>query len=205
MLIFNFKLIIGQRRVFEPHLKIGGSYGLTFSRVDFQPYKKQKFVYGNNPNLELFYSSQPNVGVKLVFGILKKGWKVENDTTGLYTKEMDYSNISFTTHIEIWQKRKFNLLIDVGPYIGFLKQEKEIVKSNNYIEIFTGKKIDNKFEFGFIGGTGVQYNLKNHSFFVAINYYNSLTNIFNPSEDFQYFASRNQTLGINFGYLIKLF
>lgn len=204
LIILNCNLI-AQKRIFEPHLKIGCSTGITFSRVDFQPYRKQEFVKGNTINFEIFYSSQPYVGVKLGFVKLKKGWRINNDSIGLYVRELDYYQIPFTTHIEVWQPRNFNLLIDIGPYIAFLKGESEKTTSEASTEIFYGKSIDNKFEFGFIGGIGIQYSYKIHSLFLTINYLNSLTNIFTPTEDFQYFSSRNQTLAINFGYLIKLF
>ena len=205
LIFFSSLDLIGQKRIFEPHLKIGGSYGFTFSRVDFQPYKKQEFINGQTLNFEIFYSSQKYVGIKLGYGEVKKGWEIINDSLGIYTRELKYYNIPFTTHIEVWQPRKFNLIIDIGPYIAFLKNEKELIESINFTEDFVGKNVDNKFEFGFIGSIGVQYNFKIHSFFISINYYNSLTNIFTPTEIFQYFSSRNQTLGVNFGYLLKLF
>lgn len=205
LVLFNCKVLVAQKRIFEPHLKIGCSTGMAFSRVDFQPYKKQEFVSSNALNFELFYSSQPYVGIKLGFGKLEKGWKIKNDSLGTYVRKLEYYQIPFTTHIEIWQPRNFNLLIDIGPYIAFLKKETEYASSDANIEIFHGKSIDNKFEFGFIGGIGIQYSYKIHSLFLTINYLNSLTNIFNPTEDFQFFSSRNQTLTINFGYFIKLF
>ncbi len=182
----------------------GTTQGMSLSMLNFGVKVNQSFHTGYNGGIFFTYLSGPKIGVQLEFNYAQKGWKINPDSTESYSRDLNYYEIPFLTHIVIG-KKKSKLIIDLGPYGSFLKSEKEKTNITDSIPEYNGYKVNKKFEFGYCFGVGYQYATRFGNFGFDARYYNSLTNIFIPSAEIHYFSSRNQVLCINIKYSIKLF
>ncbi len=172
--------------------------------MDFGVKRKQALYPGYAGGIMFVYTSGPGIGVRLELNYIQKGWKIEPDSTENYSRRLDYFEVPFMTHIVIG-KSKSKLLIDLGPYGAYLNSEQEKTNITNDSLGFAGYPSDRKIDFGYCLGIGFEYSTKIGSFGIEARYYNSLTNIFIPSTEIQYFSSRNQVLTIGMKYSIRIF
>ncbi|MFO7656242.1 MAG: porin family protein [Bacteroidales bacterium] len=192
----------GQKSNFS-QLLIGVNQGVTFSQLDFGIITNQSLYQGYQGGLFLTYLSGPGIGVQLECNYAQKGWKIQPDSTESYSRKLNYVEIPFMTHIVVG-KRKSRLVIDLGPYVSFLHSEKEKTNITDTVIDYIGYHADRDFEFGYCVGLGYQYTTKAGHFGFHVRYNNSLTNIFTPSSEMQYFASRNQSLSICLKYSVRI-
>ena len=171
--------------------------------MDFGVTVKQEINPGYCGGFFFTYLSGPKVGVKLEFNYADKGWKIAPDSTETYSRKLKYYEIPFLTHIIIGKKQS-RLIIDLGPYVSYLNSEGENTNIIDTIPEYIGYQANKKFEFGYCVGAGYQYSTKYGNFGIDVRYYNSLTNIFTPSSEIHYFASRNQVLSLNIKYSIQI-
>ncbi|MBN2611066.1 MAG: PorT family protein [Bacteroidales bacterium] len=203
ILAFATMDVNGQKNNFS-QLLFGVNQGITASQLDFGVTVNQSLYLGYQGGLFLTYLSGPGIGVQLECNYAQKGWKIQPDSTESYSRRLNYIEIPFMTHV-IFGKQKSKLVIDLGPYVSFLHSEKETSNIADSSLDYIGHFTDRNFEFGYCVGIGYQYNTKAGNFGFHVRYNNSLTNIFTPSAELQYFASRNQSLGISIKYSIKIF
>jgi hypothetical protein len=183
---------------------IGLTAGTTFSRMDFEDRTRQIFYPGYNGGIMFVYTSEPGVGIRLEFNYNQKGWKIDPDSTEKYSRRMNYFEVPFMTHIIIG-KSKSRFIIDLGPYGSYLNAEEEKTNITNDSLKYVGYQADRNFDFGYCLGIGYEYKTKAGYFAIEARYYNSLTNIFIPSSEIQYFSSRHQALTVGIRYSVRLF
>ncbi len=183
---------------------IGTTLGTSFSRMDFQDNKKLTLYPGYAGGIMFVYTSGPGIGIRLEFNYVQKGWKINPDSTEKYSRRLNYIEVPFMTHI-IVGKSKSRLLIDLGPYGSYLNSEEEKTNITNDSLEYVGYRTNRKFDFGYCVGIGYEYSTKIGYFGIEARYYNSLTNIFIPSSEIQYFSSRNQVLTFGIKYSIRIF
>jgi hypothetical protein len=183
---------------------VGVTQATTFSRIDFGKKTKQDLFPGYAGGIMFVYTSGPGIGIRLDFNYIQKGWKIHPDSTEKYSRRLRYFEVPFMTHIIIG-KSKSKLIIDLGPYGSYLNSEEEKTNIKDDSLDYVGFHTNRKFDFGYCLGAGYEYGTKIGYFSIEARYYNSLTNIFMPSSEFQYFSSRNQVLSIGIRYTVRIF
>ena len=185
---------------------IGTTHGISFSQMDFGKGKriKQALNPGYSGGIIFVYTSEPGVGIRLELNYIQKGWKILPDSSERYSRRLNYFEVPFMTHIIIG-KSKSKLLINLGPYGSYLNTEEERTNITNDSLDFVGYPANRKFDFGYCLGVGYEYRTRIGYFGIEARYYNSLTNIFIPSSEIQYFSSRNQVLTIGIKYSVRIF
>ena len=172
--------------------------------MDFGIKTKQAFYQGCTGGLMFVYTSGPGIGIRLDFNYIQKGWKIDPDSSEKYSRRLNYFEVPFMTHIIIG-KSKSRLIIDLGPYGSYLGSENEKTNITNDSLDYVGYPSNRDFDFGYCAGIGYEYSTKIGYFGIEARYYNSLTNIFIPSSEIQYFSSRNQVLTIGIKYTVRIF
>jgi len=172
--------------------------------MDFGVKSNQTFYQGYTGGIMFVYTSEPGIGIRLEFNFIQKGWKINPDSTEKYLRRLNYFEIPFMTHIIIG-KSKSRLLIDLGPYGSYLNSEEEKTNITGDSLDYVGYLVNRKFDFGYCLGIGYEYRTKIGYFGIEARYYNSLSNIFIPSAEIQYFSSRNQVLSFGIKYSVRIF
>jgi hypothetical protein len=185
---------------------IGTIHGISFSQIDLGKGKriKQALFPGYSGGIMFVYNSEPGIGIRFELNYIQKGWKIVPDSSERYSRRINYFEFPFMTNI-VLGKSKSKLLINLGPYGSYMNNEKENTNIPNDSLDYIGYPADRKFDFGYCLGVGYEYRTKIGHFGIEARYYNSLTNIFIPSSEIQYFSSRNQVLTVGFKYSVRIF
>ncbi len=191
---------------FKPSTYFGISAGYNLSRVSFTPTVSQTLLTAASAGLVFRQISEPHIGLQLEIGYAGKGWIEKRDSIGTYKRTLQVINAPMQA-VFIAGSRTVRLAVTLGPYISWLRHEKEIISvadTGNYKPYYL-KALKGKWEFGFTGGLGVEIHTKIGAFGLRAVYNHSLTNLFplNASE-FYFNGSRSQVLQAGLTYLIKL-
>ena len=194
-LIFFTHSLFAQK-TFKPTTHVGVFGGLNYAMASFKPSLKQGLVNAEAYGLMIRHVSEPHIGLQLEVSASGKGWKERIDSVGDYTRKMETIHIPVTAAF-IVGSRTLRLAFTIGPYVSYLRDEKEIIKIDNPLEYrkHYGIALKQKWEFGFTGGAGVELHTKIGGFSIRAAYSHSLTNMFSLHDEEYYFsASRNQFL-----------
>lgn len=213
--------IAANAQVEEPRniLEIGVAGGLNMSQMDIQPTIRQKYINGANGGLFIRYTSEKYFkmicAAQLEVNFSQRGWEEDfDDKSGnSYKRTLNYVEIPFLAHLAFGQEpRGFQFFINLGPQIGFFLDEKEEYIGNWEVNSrpsssrpIYGKSVENKFEYGIIGGLGVELKTRIGNFFVEGRYYYGLSDIFGNSKTDDYGRSANNTIGARLGYSVAIF
>ena len=184
-------------------LYLGLSQGIAMSSVGFNPNEKTHLLPGYYGGLNIVYKSQPIVGVKLEVNYVQKGWESVLDSSQSYSRTLNYIEIPFTTHIML-SKRNSRFLIDIGPYVGYLRSESEKINISGAVRDYFGHQLDRKLDFGYCLAFTYQYKTPLGRFGIEARYSNSLTNLFIPSDEFIYYSTKNQVLSARIAYTVNI-
>lgn len=204
-----------QRRNFS----IGLNAGANFSKMDF------------TPSIPLGTLSSPSMGLtaryiteryfKMICGIQaelnysQRGWKEDiTDGSGdTYSRTLTYVEIPLLAHLAFGksQGKGARFIVNLGPQIGFLIGDKEkrsatwntSNRTNGIVEQY-GKDAERKFDYGLVGGMGVELRTGVGNFIVEGRYYYGLSDIFNNSAANYFSRSANQYMGVRLTYLFDI-
>jgi hypothetical protein len=201
---------------FHPQLGIGLHAGINRSNVNFVPTMRQEAVNLYAAGIIVNYISEPYLGLQLECNLSQKGWQESNDSTGSYSRTINYLEIPFLTHIYIPVKKAL-ISFDLGPYIafsqGFSEDYDPSLRANPVTDTlqlgvinFYGKEIDHPFDYGFMGGIAAGYNSPVGEFQIRFRYSQSLSNIFKkfPDGNFRYSQNSCFYVGVVYCYSITL-
>ena len=204
LLIFIFisttSIISAQDRLIQPELYLGANFGITESEVIFNPAINQSFLRGYNGGLVFRYIAEKNVGMQAELNFSQRGW---TESSGLYSRQLNYLELPFMTHIFIGKKNRF--FINIGPKISYLLSEKVLI--NNVIgstEVQQTTKIQNPFDDGLCGGLGFLFTIGGHILQLDTRAYYSLSNIYSNKKTDYFSNSNNFNVSINLAWLLKV-
>lgn len=184
-----------------PEIYIGPNFGLTASRVLFNPKVQQTYLLGYTGGITFRYVSEEHFGFQVEANYSQRGWNEEGD---IYSRRLDYVEVPFLTHAYLGEKNR--LFFNVGPKLGYLFNETVLVDdgSNSTAEQHV-KPANFKFDYGIIVGLG--YNLKTRKagiYQVEIRGYYGLSDIFaNQKTDF-FDNSNYLNISANIAWLFQL-
>ncbi len=203
------------RNIFE----LGVSGGLNLSSMDFQPTVRQFRLQGLGGGISMRYTSEKYFSMicaaQLEVNFAQRGWEEDFDdkTKNSYSRCLNYVEIPFMAHLAFGKEpHGLQFFVNLGPQIGFLLDDSENYEGEWAIEsrptatqAIYGKEINNKFDYGIVGGAGLELKTKAGNFFIEGRYYYGLGDIFNNSKTDDFGRSANTTISARIGYSMRLF
>ena len=203
------------RNIFE----LGVSGGLNLSSMEFQPTVRQFRLQGAGGGVSMRYTSEKYFSMicaaQLEVNFSQRGWEEDFDdkTKNSYSRCLNYVEIPFMAHLAFGKEpHGLQFFINLGPQIGFLLDDSEKYEGEWAIEsrptatqAIYGKEINNRFDYGIVGGAGLELKTKAGNFFIEGRYYYGLGDIFNNSKTDDFGRSANTTISARIGYSVRLF
>ena len=194
---------------------IGINAGANYNNVSLQPSIKQNGLIGMTGGVTARYISEKYFamicGVQLELNYSQRGWdeKFEelNDDRS-YSREMSYIEVPFLAHLAFGKERGAQFFLNIGPQFGLMISDKEKSSgtwSNTQLagEQY-GKKIDNSFDYGIVGGAGLEIRTKAGNFLVEGRYYYGLSDFYNNTKKDYFGRSAHTTISARVTYLFDL-
>lgn len=184
-----------------PEIYLGVSGGATGSMMFFNPKVQQSYLLGYNGGLAFRYVTEKHFGLQLELNYSQRGWREANN---LYTRQLDYIEMPFLTHIYFGKSSRF--IFNLGPKFSYLLSEKVIENNTeNSIQEQHIKPVQFKFDYGITAGLG--YNLKTKKaglYQLEVRTYYGLGDVFaNTKSDF-FNNSNHLNLSVNLAYFFQL-
>ena len=187
------KAQIGEQR---HNFAIGINGGANYSTVSFQPTIKQNGLLGITGGVTARYISEKYFamicGAQLELNFSQRGWDEKFDPEQGFSSEDSYV-------------RTMNL----GPQIGLLLNESEKRKgtwetANRAPNEQYGKWVENKFDYGIVGGGGIEVRTKAGNFLLEGRYYFGLADFYNSTKKDYFSRSANSTITAKITYLFDI-
>ncbi len=197
---------------------IGISGGMNLSSVSFQPRIKQNMLKGMSFGGTLRYVSEKYFnmicGLQLEANYSQRGWdeNIEDDSGDTYSRTMNYLEIPFMAHLAFGKdalNRGVKVFLNVGPQFGLFLSEKEKMSADwnpsyrNVSEQY-GKAVDKRFDYGIVGGAGLEVSTGIGHFLVEGRYYYGLADFYNNSKRDYFERSAHTVIGVKVTYLFDI-
>lgn len=203
-----------QRRNFA----LGVNGGVNLNSVSFQPTIKQNTMIGPAMGITARYISEKYFkmicGVQMEVNYSQRGWseKIEDGTDNTYKRAMNYIEIPLLAHLAFGKDEGYGarFIVNLGPQVGFLLSEKETKggnwdSSDRYVSNSTyGKMAENKFDYGLVGGMGVELRTGIGNFVLEGRYYFGLSDFYGNSKSDPYSRSAHSYIGGRLTYLFDI-
>lgn len=198
------------------NFSIGFNGGVNLNNVSFTPTIKQSGLMGFGGGLTVRYISEKYFamicGIQMELNYSQRGWeeKIEDGTNNTYSRNMNYLEIPFLAHLAFGKERGARVFINLGPQIGFLLNEKENFsdqatwdtterRSDQY-----HKKAERSFDYGIMGGLGLELRTGAGNFLLEGRYYFGLADFFNNSKKDIFSRSAHSVIMGRVTYLFDL-
>ncbi|MDR1743916.1 MAG: PorT family protein [Dysgonamonadaceae bacterium] len=187
-----------QNNEFKKQLYIGAGGGAVFSTVDFLPKVQQSRQQGISGGISAKYISEKYLGLIAEINYTQRGWKesFEDHADYSYNRTLNYLEIPLMTHI--YMGRAVRFIINIGPQVAFLLGNsadmspalaENIAAAENAATTDEDKKqigpqykeIQKNFDYGIIGGLGLEFNTGIGAFNLEGRYYFGLGDMFDTS------------------------
>ena len=198
-----------QNSDFNPQLFFGVGAGPIFSQVDFVPNVPQTMAQGLSGGVSLKYISEKHLGLLAELNFTQRGWKEDFSETDnpehSYSRTLSYIELPLMTHIYFGNKVRF--VLNLGPQVSFLLSDKGDM--NDALSVYMDgvltetpdfpiggqyQSIDKRFDYGLVGGLGLEFNTGIGSFDLEGRYYfglgDSFDNTRSSASNFSRSASR---------------
>jgi hypothetical protein len=190
--------LFAQTRLDKPEVYLGINGGATGSMVMFNPTVDQSYLLGYNGGIVFRYIAEKNVGMQTELNFSQRGWK---EATGQYTRQLNYVELPFLTHIYMGKTNRF--FINLGPKISYLVSEKALVNLAA-TEPEQTTAIQNPFDYGLCAGFGILFNIKGNIIQLDTRAYYGLSDIYSNAKKDYFDASNNINVSANLAWLIQL-
>ncbi len=218
-----------KKEPFKPEWAFGVNGGITLSKISFNPIVKQDYLQQYTGGITARYISERNVGLQVELNYSMRGWKERTDSVNLYSgylspmgrsnmvdsmyytnysRSIGYLELPLLTHICFDMGKHARFIVLLGPQISYYLNEK--VLESDIVSAFPfmnppsyDSKVQRKFDYGLLGGMGVEWRTGIGSFVLDGRYYFGLSDIFDNSRSDYYQASSNQVISIKMTYLFR--
>ena len=193
---------------------------MNLSTVSFQPSIKQKSHTGMEFGLTARYICEKYFkmicGIQAEINYSQRGWKenIEDGTDNSYSRVMNYVEIPLLAHLAFGKdalNEGVKFFVNAGPQIAFFLNEKEKMggnwdtsnRQNGIIQQY-GKMVENKFDYGIIGGLGIDINSKAGHFILEGRYYYGLSDFWKSTKKDEFSRSGHSYIGFRLAYLFDI-
>ena len=175
------KAQIGEQR---HNFAIGINGGANYSTVSFQPTIKQNGLLGITGGVTARYISEKYFamicGAQLELNFSQRGWDEKFDPEQGFSSEDSY--VRTMNYLEI-------------PFLAHLNR----APNEQY-----GKWVENKFDYGIVGGGGIEVRTKAGNFLLEGRYYFGLADFYNSTKKDYFSRSANSTITAKITYLFDI-
>ena len=208
-----FQLSPAQQNDFQKEWAFGVNAGLTFSKVSFYPSIPQDMLRQGFGGITVRYISEKHFGIQAELNYSLRGWKEKTDTVirlNQYSRSLSYLELPVMTHLYFNMGKRARLVFNAGPQLGYNIGEKILEKkivsdpedTSEYDYYDT--KIQKPFDYGIIGGMGLELRTGIGCFILDGRYYFGLSDIFNNKRSDRFQSSSNQVIGAKLTYLFNI-
>jgi len=217
LILFLLNSTLAAQSQFKSEWNVGVGFGPTFSSMSFeQPKFSTKSYQQFHGGIAIRYISEKNLGVIGELNYSKQGWKGNYKDNPEYesSHSLSYIELPILTHIYFGNKARF--FINLGPKIQYFISEKEFINSaladaiaqdlNGIDSPHYYRKLESKFDYGILGGIGMELRTKIGNFSLEGRYYFGLGDIYDNDQGENNFSrSANRTISARLTYYVKLF
>jgi hypothetical protein len=202
---FLVNLSLNAQETFHPQTYLGIRQGINSTRVHFSPKVDQTITMDYLEGIVLKCLSEKNKGIQLELNYIKQDWNEQFDSLNYYSRQLKCLNIPFMSYFE-FNVGRTHFFLTIGTTVSYVLNEKETIQLENKDKAreYYGKKIDNRFIFGYCGGVGIAQSTPFGTFQLEARATQSIIDFFNSnaSSDFQY--SKMQSSEVSLIYLLSL-
>lgn len=208
---------LGQER---HNFSLGANVGMNMNSVIFTPTIKQKSQPGMSFGVTARYISEKYFkmmcGIQGEINYTQRGWKenIEDKSGNTYNRVMNYVEIPLLAHLAFGKDAidsGVKFFVNAGPQIAFFLSESENMSDNwdpssrpNGIVQQYGKMVENKFDYGILGGLGLELSTKSGHFILEGRYYYGLSDFYNSTKKDEFGRSGHSYMGIRLTYLYDI-
>ncbi len=199
---------------FKQEWAFGVNGGMTFSSINFSPTVYQKSLDQFVGGVSARYITEKYFGLQAELNLSQRGWEESKDSIPehRYTKSLLYAELPVLTHIYFNMGSRIRMVFNLGPQISYLLSERLLERN---IVLDPGTKIDNipiqyytdvqnKFDWGIVGGGGFELLTGIGSFVLEGRYFFGLSDIYNNAQKDYYATSSNQVIYAKMTYFFRL-
>ena len=198
LLLFSTTVLVQAQKteLFKPGFMIGVGGGPVFTSIDFVSRIPQSTNQGISAGMSLRYISENNLGVLAELNYTQRGWTEDfSETENIdhsYSRTLSYIELPLLTHIYFGNKVRF--ILNLGPQISYMIGDNatmndalsEFIKSQQAADPnapvgIQYKSLDSKFDYGLLGGLGIEFDTPLGSFNLEGRYYFGLGDSFDNS------------------------
>ena len=197
---------------FPKEFAVGITGGMDLSKMQFKPITiPQDYKQGLTFGVTARYIEEKYFGIQAELSFTQRGWKekLEDYPDLNFERTLNYVELPLLSHIFFGNDR-IRGFVNLGPKIGYFLSDKTKTNiSNNSLESSYESDqqtmaVSKHFDYGIIGGGGLELRFGRQSFIVEGRYYFGLGDIFPNDKKDKFEASANQTISVNVSYLINL-
>lgn len=196
---------------------IGVSGGMNYNNVTFEPKIKQKGLLSMTGGVTARYISEKYFamicGLQMEINFSPRGWEERiEENTDTYRRTMNYLEVPFLAHLAFGkEKRGLQFFLNLGPQFNYLLSEKEKYSDHwdptnrpKGVNQQYGMMADKRFDYGIVGGLGVELKSSIGNFLLEGRYYFGLADFYNNSKKDIFARSANTTISAKLTYLFDL-
>ena len=207
---------VGEQR---HNFAVGVNGGINLNSVSFSPKVRQNNLMGINGGVTARYISEKYFsmicGIQAEVNYSQRGWKeiIEDGTEDTYHRAMNYLEVPLLAHLAFGKDRGngVRFVLNLGPQIGFLINEKEYKSAAWHpedrpygVNVQYDKAAENKFDYGIIGGGGVEIRTGIGHFVAEARYYFGLSDFFNSTKKDYFSRSAHSYITAKLTYLFDI-
>lgn len=202
------------------NLAIGINTGVNMSQVSFQPSIKQESKMGMAYGVTARYMSEKYFkmmcGIQVELNYSQRGWqeKIEDGSENTYNRTMNYFELPLLAHLAFGKDaidKGLKFFVNAGPQISYFLSEKENMSDNwdpsyrpNGVVQQYGKMVETKFDYGILGGVGLELSTKVGHFLLEGRYYYGLSDFYKSTKKDEFSRSGHSYMGLRLTYLYDI-
>ena len=202
------------------NLAVGVNLGMNMTKVDFSPRIKQKSHNGMALGVTARYMCEKYFnmmcGIQAEINYTQRGWKedIDDGSDNTYSRTMNYIEVPLLAHLAFGKDaldKGTKFFINMGPQVAFFLNEKEKMSDNwdpsnrpNGVNQQYGKLVENKFDYGLLGGLGVEFSTKAGHFLLEGRYYYGLADFWGSTKKDEFGRSGHSYMGVKLTYLFDI-
>lgn len=205
---------------YRSDLAVGFNGGCVLNKLNFSPTVKQDYHTGVTGGLTLRYTSELYYNILCSFqaevNYAQMGWKERIETSDdTYERTMNYVQLPLLARLAYGKEQRgvCGYLV-LGPQLGYLVSDREqrsgtwsqatlSLRPNGVIGQY-GRAIQNKFEYGLLGGLGMEVNTRIGHFLLEGRYFYALSDVFHNGKADYFARSANGAIIAKLSYLIDI-
>lgn len=201
------------------NLAIGINGGVNLSSVSFEPSIKEKTFLTPSFGVTIRYVSERYLkmfcGIQAEINYSQRGWKenIDDGTGDTYQRSMNYVEVPLMAHLAFGKDKGYGarFVLNLGPQIGYLLGESE-KKSEAWhpnerpsgVIWQYGKMAESKFDYGIVGGVGIEARTGIGNFLLEARYYFGLSDFYHSTKKDPFSRSAHSYIAGRLTYLFDL-